>query len=317
MSQTITVANFYQLNLKELSVLDASASAGVSNLTLAFTDNFASDDLLYIGNYGGESSELLTISAVTNKTTIALNSATTKPHNRFDPAVTLFGDQIKLYRASNIDGKQPALDAFTVLGSPTAIDYDQVSTAIIDADGSDAYWYTFTYCNSISSAESNLGDSLFVRGGNIGNYCSVSAIRHRAGLDGNRYITDGSIDVHRQAAQMEINGNLLGLYTIPFAPPINPLIKEIAIKLSAGFVLLDDYGPVSIMDTTNGQKMIDDARATLARIKDKELLLPDVLGTDTSIDGANSFVAWPDQTTEFAPPDVGGGPRKFRVSDRY
>lgn len=319
MSQTITIANFYGSNLKEASAVDADAAAGVTTLKLKYTDNFAANDFLYVGDLGGESSEICSIQSVTNATDIVLKAATTKYHSRFNPVRSLFGDKIKIYRAPNVSGYPPETSDF-VLVDTINIDYDQVETQYIDSTGSDAYWYNYTYANSYNSTETSLGDSSPVRGGNAGNYCSVASIRSRAGMGGNKWITDATIDVHRQAAQTEINSNLTGLYSLPFTSPINPLIKEIAIKLAAGFLLLDDYGPVNVLNTTNGQKMVDDARAMIARIKNKELVLGDALGNSTAIEGSNSFTTWPDATTATTATtdgSSGGGERMFRVSKRY
>jgi aminoglycoside/choline kinase family phosphotransferase len=93
------------------------------------------------------------------------------------------------------------------------------------------------------------------------------------------------------------------------------MIKDITKNLAAGFLLLDDYGPTQIADTSNGQKKVDDARALLARIKSKELVLADVLGSSTALSTSDSLTMWPDATTADADPADGGGPRMFRVSD--
>lgn len=317
MSATISVENFGSLNIKETSKLDVDSVAGATSLTLAYTDNILADDYLYLGTFAGEGSEKVDVSTITDSKVLTLKTPyAKKPHSRFDVVSTLFGNQINIYRAANVDGTQPADGSFSALAA-VGIDFDNSSTSYVDATGSSSYWYKFTYLNTFASTETALADSPAVRGGGVGDYCSVDAIRNRAGLNNNRFISDAKLDEWRQAAQDEINSNLIGLYAIPFTSPINAMIRNITIDLAAGMTLLDDYGPTNVMDTTNGQKKIDDARALLARIKNKELILPDILGASTAIDGANSITMWPDDSTATADSSVGGGARKFRVSDRY
>lgn len=316
MSSTIKIENFGSLNIKESTKLDADSLAAASTLILAYTDNIATNDILYLGVFSSEQSERVNVNTVGDAKNVTLISPTRKPHSRFDPAVTLFGDKINIYHAPNVDGTQPADDQFSPL-IEIDIDFDDNSSIYTDAAGSSDWWYKFTYLNSTTTAETDLADSPAVRGGGVGDYASIDSIRKRAGLQNNRFITDGAINEKRQAAQDEINANLVGLYAVPFTPPVNNLIAEVTRRLAAGMTLLDDYGPTAVLDTTNGQKMLDDARALLARIKDKELILTDVLGAGTSIEGANTLTMYPDDTTAISGTDGNAEPHPFRMSDRY
>lgn len=319
MAQTLKIANFNALNIVETSKLDADSIIGATSLTLQYNDNFSANDYLYLGRLGSEAGELCVLASLSGSQGIVLSSpGTTKPHSRFDDITSLYGNKLKLYRAANVDGTLPADGSFSLVGSPIAIDFDQVQTTVNDPTGGDGYWYKATFFNSTSNNETALASSEGVRGGSIGNYCTIEQIRKRAGLQGNRWINDADLDVSRQAAQVEINSNLIGLYTIPFTTPINQMIRNITIDMAAGMALLGDYGPTVVLDTTNGQKKLDDARALLARIKDKELILPNTIGASTAISGANSINAWPDQTTGTIPTDPNNGaPRMFSTQDRY
>src|SRR6476469_3662736 len=100
MSQTLRIVNFGELNIKERGNLAADAAVAATSLTVNYTDNFAVGDFLYIGRLGSESGEVSAIATIPDADTVTV-AALTKPHLRFDDIQTLFGDQIKIYRASN------------------------------------------------------------------------------------------------------------------------------------------------------------------------------------------------------------------------
>lgn len=314
--QTIRVPNFPDVNIKERSRLDADSVATATGLTLEYTANMAAADYLYVGRLGTETGEINTITTVTNMTTLVV-PAMAKDHSRFDDVCTLFGNKIKVYRASNVDGNVPLDASFSLLGSAADIDADQNYTDVTDATGGSDYWYKYTYFNSTSSAETPLADAIAVRGGGYGDYASIESIRSEAGLQNNRFITDAQINEKRQAAQTLINGQLTGLYAIPFTSPINPHVAEITRKLAAGYLLSNDYGTVSTFSTNNGKAKIDWALDQLSKLKAREIVLTDNAGADTSISTTSGLQMWPDTTTATSDTSVGGGARMFRVGDRY
>lgn len=319
MSQTVRIKNFSTINLRETTELSAAVAAAVTTIPVHFSEDLAISDYLYLGRYSGEGSELLIIATVPDINNVTVNSpGTKKPHSQYEPATVLYGNQVQLYRAANVDGTKPADASFAAVGSPVEIDFDQSETLITDATGGSDWWYKFTFRNAAGATETSLADCEGGRGGSVGRYCTNEEVRGRAGLASNRYITDADIDVWRLSAQDEINSTLIGLYTIPFTDPINPQIKTIAIDLAAGQLLLNHYGPTAVLNTTNGQSMIDSARALLKRIQLKELILPDVLGGSTAITDAGGLVMWPDSTTGTDLTDPhNGAERMFTTQDRY
>lgn len=317
MSATVKVDNYGSVNIREEAQLNAVVAAAASALVLNNTQNIAANDYLLIGARGTQSCELLPVLSNDSATGVTLSSPLKLPHVRFEPVVKVFGNKIKLYRAPNVDGTQPADAAFVYLDI-FDIDADQFFTYCADPNGSSAYWYKFTYYNSATTAETSLADSGCARGGVGGNYCSIDDIRQKAGLMYNTFITDAMIDVERQSAQAIINSKLSGVYTLPFTAPISPLIRKITILLAAGAVLLGDYGPLNNLSTADGQSKIDEAMGLLDQLDVKTLVLTDASGVDTSIPGsANGYSGWPDVTTAAALPENGGGDFMIRVSDRY
>ncbi len=321
MSQTLTIDNFDDINIIEVAQLDADAPIGSSALTIAYGDNFAQNDYIYIGKGGAESGEVRIVGASPTATSLPITVATTKLHKRFNDVTKLFGNQIKLYRVANVSGTPPADVSFALVGAATTIDYDQSQTSITDPTGDGNYWYKFTYYNSTTTAETSLGDSLAVR--SFGNYCSVEDIRREAGLMNARSITDSMIDSKRQAAQAYINATLAGTYVVPFAAPINPLIIDITKVLAAGYLLTDNYGPTSTLNTNQGQAKIDYVMGKtgqpgmLERINNGSIKLIDALGSPSDVTTPGVFGGYPTSTTATSDIDGNPSPFGFKRTTRY
>ncbi len=316
MSQTITVENYGSLNILERAQLNTDEAAGQTTITLTNTAGFAAGNYLYTGTLGNESGEVNVINSVTDGTTVVLTTAYARSHNRFDPVCSLYGNKVRIYSAANVDGSAPADASFSLLAT-IDIDYDETQSSYTDAAGDSDYWYKYTYYNSTTTSESDLSAVNAVRGGNIGNYASIESIRDAAGFKNNRHITDSRVDQKRQAAQALINSELSGIYVVPFTGTINPLIAEITIMLAAGYLLTKNYGPLSTLNTNEGQQMVDAAMAMLTKIKNKSLVLTDTEGVSSATPNSAGFRMWPDSSTSASDSTVGGGGRLFRVSDRY
>ena len=318
MSQTLKIDNFGALNRKETTQVGADVAAAATTITLLSTKDISATKRLIFGRIGTEHSELPTVQSITDDTHLELASPGLKfPHSLYEEVVVLFGSQIEIWRASNVDGNMPADSAFSLLAGGTIdIDFDQMSTEFTDAAGGSDYWYKFKYKDPTSGDTTSLADCVAVRGGGVGNYVSIEDIRHEAGFDKNIYITDGMVDTARQAAQAEINGALYGLYPVPFSSPINPLIVDLAKRLAAGLLLTTDYGPMTSGSNKNGNDKLDKARKDLMRIANKELILTNIIGNSTANPATNAS-SWPNNQTATTPGEDGGGERMFRVSKVY
>ncbi|HMT18555.1 MAG TPA: hypothetical protein PKD15_00805 [Candidatus Saccharibacteria bacterium] len=320
MSQTITVANYGSRNLLESTTLDDDVASGQADITVQSVNNIAADSILLIGKLGSENVEKIVVDSVSGLDVTATANLS-RSFSRFDPVNKLYGDKIRIYRASNVDGTTPDDGDFSLLAT-TDIDFDQAQTSYTDATGSSDYWYKFTYYNSIADSETSIADSTAKRGGGYGNYVSIESIRTEAGLTNNKYITDDIIDDKRQAAQSLINATLTGKYTIPFTEPINQLIQEITRVLAAGYVLTQQHGTVNSSTYNEGVAMIeritnDKQTGILDRLNLGTLTLIGETGTTEETVNASDFKGWPNGDTATASSTVGGAPRGTRMSDRY
>lgn len=313
--QTLTIDNYARVNVRQYSQLNADAAAAQADIEPENTQGFLVGRYIVLGGPGIETSELIAIDSITNGI-VTLSSDLVRLHKRFETLTVLYGSQLVVFKAADENGTLPADSLFTTqVGDPVAINPDQKMTSVTDPDGGASWWYKFVYRDPLTDTTTNLADSSAVRGGNYGNYCSIDDIRTEAGLKTNRNITDADIDKKRQAAQQEINATLVGSYTVPFTVPINALIAEVTRQLAAGMLLLDSYGPITALNSNNGQQKVDAARNTLTRINSRELVLTDQSGTDISNPDSQGLRMWPNTTTADAPREEGGGKRMFRVAD--
>ena len=314
MAQTLNLSNFDSLNIIGQTQLTATAPVGSSSLAVVNTDDFTSGVYLLIGTKGADGSELLLSNATVSASSIPLLSPTGLPHNQFDPVYALFGSQIKVYRASDAGlGQQPADSAFAPIATIN-IDSASATTTYTDSSGGGNYWYKFTYFNPGTLDETGLDSSVAIRGSFRNNYCSIDAIRERAGFNHADFVTDTKIDSFRQASQEEIDGKLHEFYNIPFAQPIPDRIRDITERLSAGQLLIDEYSSTNSTKTKNGEAMRDQARVDIELLCMKQEVVHDKSGNSLALASSTGGVsAWPNSSTATADPSQGGSDRAFRM----
>jgi hypothetical protein len=324
MSQILHLANYPERNLSERTFVTVDSVANASSVTVDSSQGYAINDYIYVGDVDGEKSDLVKITGISGNV-ISSTDTFKFAHTAGQIVYKLNGNQIKIYRAPNVDGNVPDDTNFASIAT-IDIDPDQMQTDYTDATGGSSYWYKSTFYNSTNTNETALSDSSAIRGGGgtaeYPEYCSNEDVRNEAGLQNNTHITDDRIDEKRTAAQAFIDASLNGKYIVPFTAPINPLIAEITRKLAAGYLLTDDYGPVQTLDTRQGQQKIDyvtnkDGTGVLDKLVAKDLTLTSVIGNDESVVDSGVFSAWPDETTASADIENHGGDYMFRVKDRY
>lgn len=313
MPQTLKLTNFANNNILEQTKLAANVVADDDSLTVDNAAEFTSGYLL-LGAIGSKSAELLANTSVDSGITIALTSNAVLNHNQYDPVYCLYGNQLNIYRAANVDGTQPADSAFSLLDT-IDIDPNDEATLYTDDNGGGDYWYKFTYFNSGNNHETDLASSRAVRGSFTVAYCSLDEIRREAGFKFATYITDDQIDEKRQRAQDEINGALDEFYDTPLQPPINDFLKGITIRLAAGYLRQAQFSQ-NANKAVNGTDMITNAQADLKNLILKERVLVTKDGKSLAgVGGSGRADGWPDSSTATAPASEGGAPRVFRMSD--
>lgn len=315
MSALLRVDNFAPSNVREIAQLKEDAAAAANTATLVSVQQVAATDILYIDRLGTESVEKQVVQSIAGLI-ITIVGTFVRQHSAGARVTFLRGNQHKIYRAANVDGTIPADADFSLLAGGTVdIDYDQAHTDFQDSTGGSDYWYKATQYNTVSSTETSLAEAKAVRGGGFGHYCGIDAIRGEAGFTQNPYITDAMIATRRDDAESEINGELVGMYTIPFTAPIAPIITNITRLLAAGWLLAAEYGPVSSGTNKDAKDKLDQARAMLARIKKREITLTGVTGEAETI--SDGISGWPNNSTPTTPMAQGGSTRKFRMEQEF
>lgn len=270
MSQLLKIENFGAINVTETTALTAAVAPGSAvSVSVKNTQGLTGGDVFALGTPGNEQCELVTITSITNGTAFVATSVSFT-HQPGEPVTDLFGSQIKVYSAANVNNEQPADAAFANIGSPVTIEADQLFSYFTDPSGGINYWYKYTYLNPTTNNETDLGSSLAVRGGNYGNYASVENIRFEAGFANNTNITDSTIDRFRQRAERIIDGYLFEDCVTPFQVPIPPLIEECATLLAAGYLMISEYGE----SATGTDK---DGKALIAQVMDEGKGVPGIL----------------------------------------
>jgi hypothetical protein len=310
MSTLLRVDNFASRNIKERIRLSADVAAAATALTVENNQGATVDYPVLIGPRGREQTELRRVLSVAGASTINLSAALSFAHVSGDEGVILFGDQIKVYRAANVDGRTPADASFAAfLASPVNIDFDQLMTDIQDPSGSSSYWYKFSYYNSTTTDETSLADSIAVRGGGFGHYASVDAIRDEAGFSRNENIKDATIATYRDRAESIINSKLHGFYTLPLSSPIPGNITAITVLLAAGLLMNKEYGAMNTGGTsTEGKAKVDDAMAMLTELVSGDATITDQ--ADTGLDTSDRVSGYPDDSED-------AGDFKFTMEDVY
>ena len=298
MSAGFRIPSFPDINLQDVTALTADALAAQAIINVLGVQGMNANDLGLVGQPGSLIGEIHEILSITN-TAITFTGNLINAHRQTEQFTTLFGDQIKCYRVLNTNNYPPSDTVFAAnpLGgvNPFDIDQDSPITFFTDLSGSNQYWYKFVYYNSVTGAETALSASLPVRGG-PNHYCSIEDVRREAGLLQNSQIQDTQVAVRRDQAESEVDGALLASgYTLPMVdaqgnPFIPPIISNVTRLIAAGYVLLQDYGPVSAGDTKDGDSKLKAGLGIIDEIQKHLIVLVDSnkqeMATNSRIRGA-------------------------------
>src|SRR5436309_13277550 len=112
MAQPIKLKNYQDGTISDQTQLTANVPVGSSSLPVANTNDFTSGVFVLIGTAGAKGSEIILSTPTSSATSIPLYNVTSLDHDQYEPVYALFGDQLRIYRAPNVDGSQPADSSF-------------------------------------------------------------------------------------------------------------------------------------------------------------------------------------------------------------
>ncbi len=305
MSQIFNLPNFADENLKDVTTLTQDAASGQDTINVEGVNGMSADDFGLVGALGGLASQLLQILSITGLA-VKFTANLKGDHLQTEQFTTLFGDQIRAYRVAADPSGYPPLDADFLANvlSTFSIDDDSPVTQFIDNSGGEGFWYKFVYYNSDLDLASPIQNALLIRGGNSRNYSTTEDVRREAGLLTNQQLADTQVDFRRLQGDSEIDGVLLASgYTLPLKDGrgelyVPPLINNIARLLSAGYVLIQDYGPIAEGNSKDGEDKLKVAKQLLQDLQERKKVLVDLAGNLMST--KLRVKGWPDDTTAFA-----------------
>jgi hypothetical protein len=154
MAKTISISNAELLIDAQSSSLSASATAASSTITVYSISDFAVDQILLIGEFGQEGSEIIKTHATTSPSgsTITLASNLVKSHPKDTRVYIIPYDQAQFYHSVTIAGDKTLI-------STSDINEEGVETVYNDTTYTSGYYFTRFY-NSISTNYSDYSDAI-------------------------------------------------------------------------------------------------------------------------------------------------------------
>jgi hypothetical protein len=211
----------------ERTYLSQTYAAGVSSFSVKNAQGFASSKAILLGKQGDERSEILQTSTVTQPNTIATSANSKFGHNADDPVYLLKYNQIKIYRATAIDG------TYNVIAT-VDIDVDNAEgvTRYDDTAGLTTSYYKIKFYNSIDTEESEFSDPIAATGHNIKSAGKVidAVVRRVRDTDYTILSVDEYLDI-----MTEVNDDLITQAHRPY----RFLKRKIELNTSAGVGYID------------------------------------------------------------------------------
>lgn len=152
--KTILTSNFPLIEDAYQTSLSSSATAAGSTLTVYSISNIAINNILLIGEFGQEGSEIIKTHSATapTGTTITLLSALTKSHPKDTKVYVIPYDQVEFSHATTTTGTKTVL-------TTSDVDEEGTETKYEDTTYSSGYYFT-RFINSISSNYSTYSDPI-------------------------------------------------------------------------------------------------------------------------------------------------------------
>jgi len=135
--------------------LTKQANAGDTTLNVADTSGFKKGDLILVGIFGSEKTEIAKISSTVDPTdtVITLENPLKFSHSTNSKITVMDYDQIEIYRADSKFGTYSLIDTIDIA-------VDEESTTYRDETGDLDKWYKIRYKNSVTEAVSTFSSPL-------------------------------------------------------------------------------------------------------------------------------------------------------------
>jgi len=146
-----------EISRNEETRFTADSTAGATTLNVENTSGLSANDLILLEKLGQEKAEIVSVSSITNKTTLVC-SATSFAHSAGTKIYKIDFDKIKIYRSTTgINGTYTLYETINI-----AVDQD--ITEFTDTSGDTTTYYKFSFYNSVISSETDLSDPISAGG---------------------------------------------------------------------------------------------------------------------------------------------------------
>lgn len=137
--------------------LNSNTAAGVTSLTVKNITSFADNQILVIGQFGNEGSEIAYVNGTPSGSTIILDSATTFPHSASTPIIVIDFDQVEFSHATTTTGSKTTMTTVNmVVDTPDFTRYNDITYT--------TGYYFIRFKNSLLSIFSDYSDPIPVTG---------------------------------------------------------------------------------------------------------------------------------------------------------
>jgi len=137
--------------------LTTNTPAGVTALSVKNITSFADDQILVIGQFGNEGTEVSYVSGTPSGSAMALDSATNFPHSTDTPVIVIDFDQVEFSHADTVTGSKTVLATINiVVDTPDFTRYNDTTYT--------TGYYFIRFKNSITNVFSDFSDPIPVTG---------------------------------------------------------------------------------------------------------------------------------------------------------
>lgn len=129
-------------------------------------------------------------------------------------------------------------------------------------------------------------------------YSTVANVKLEAGFSDNTNIEDTTVTRYITASDDTIDGVLSKLYTLPLSETPG-IIEQISRLMSAGYLMMEQYGTEAEGTSFDGQAKIDQAMALLKKIELGETLLVGTDGVELATSSSTGLKGFPASNSDY------------------
>jgi len=300
------------IKTEKTEVSTATAAGSSVGIVVKNNQGYEADDYIIVKREGGEQAHICKISSVSGNDTIVVDTLK-YALVAGDPVVKILYNQRRIYGCAASGGTFVELS-----GSPVDIEVDRPDGTLFEYEESTYVYFKAVYYNATTLITTSLDDADEVSTLETARYCSVFDVREESGFKDSDYVDAGRIDGLIIQAEAEVKASVGSIYELPLTV-VSEVIKMITKLLSAGWLMLQEYGEEASGTSKDGAVKIAEARSMLKSIRNRQLVLRDSSDVElTKIAVPEGRLnGWPNDTTKDLSSKNSGGGIHFRIGKEF